>query len=91
MLEDDLWTKIRLSPTGLPIGNIQIIPSFFYLRLLHKEIKNYTAQGSLEEEAHHKIYTLKYPDLDRQLQIYFEKQFPYKILGWEEKLYQWLW
>ena len=29
-LEDDFWSIIRLNPAQLPVGELQVIPSFFY-------------------------------------------------------------
>ena len=31
ILEDELWTRIRLNPEDLPVGAQEVIPSFFYL------------------------------------------------------------
>ena len=38
MLEDDIWNKIRLDPSVLPLGEIKIIPGAMYLRLKHMTI-----------------------------------------------------
>lgn len=88
-LEDELWTKIRINPATLPTGTFKIVPGTFHLRLKHIEAGSRTAQASLEvldkstfsEGTHHK-YSLKYDD--RSLDIYFEQNFPFQILGWEE-------
>jgi len=88
--EDDVWTRIRIEPQMLPLGNIEMIPSMEYLRLKHQVFKPYDAVANLilqvnadQEEFY--LYTLKYPELDRELQIKCQAQFPFKILGWEEK------
>ncbi len=88
-LEDEIWTKIRINPSTLPTGSFKIIPGTFHLRLKHIEAGSKTAKASLEElkqsdfsnEGHHR-YQLEYDD--RSLSIYFEKNFPFQILGWEE-------
>lgn len=92
-LEEDIWTRIRLEPQMLPLGKIEIVPSQKYLRLLHKDLKAYAAEATLvlqvydsKEKAETYIYTLKYPELDRELKICAESKFPYKILWWEEQL-----
>jgi hypothetical protein len=85
LLEDDLWTMIRLTPDALPTGTLSVIPAFFALRLLHLEAKAYEATGALKKEKERNVYTLQYPKLERTLTIYFEPQFPYKILGWEDE------
>lgn len=88
-LEDEIWTKIRINPATLPIGSIKIIPGTFHLRLKHMEAGSKAAQASLDEmqpgefsELEHHRYSLQYDD--RSLNIYFEKNFPFQILGWEE-------
>lgn len=84
-LEDDIWSKIRLNPTILPIGEMKMIPSFFYLRLRHNEVKAYnvtTTLSKIDEKINQ--YSVNYPSLNRTLNIQFESTFPYKILGWEE-------
>jgi len=37
VLEDELWTAIRVAPNHLPTGDFQMIPSLQYLRLMHRE------------------------------------------------------
>lgn len=78
--ENELWTKLRIDPSSLPLGDINIIPSLEYIRLSHKEIKAYLATASLDNGN----YTISYPDLNRSLSISFNTNFPYEILGWEE-------
>ena len=89
ILEDELWTRIRLNPESLPQGRVELVPSAFYLRLRHKENQVKTANvkisgvsGSDFSEGMHKMYSIAYDD--RSLNIYFESSFPYVILGWEE-------
>lgn len=36
LLEDEIWTRIRLNPSALPTGNLSLIPSAIYTRLRHK-------------------------------------------------------
>ncbi len=78
--ENELWTKLRIDPKSLPIGSIEIIPSLEYLRLGHKTTKAYNANARLENGT----YIISYPELNRTLQINFNANFPYDILGWEE-------
>ncbi|MDD7887897.1 septum formation inhibitor Maf [Flavivirga sp. 57AJ16] len=81
ILENELWTQLRIDPKSLPTGGIEIIPSFEYNRLRHVPIKAYKATAVLKNNS----YTLNYPDLNRTLVINFDPNFPYGILGWEEK------
>lgn len=88
-LEDEIWTKLRINPATLPTGAINIIPGTFYLRMKHLEAGSIKAKAKLDElsesefsdQSHHR-YSLTYSD--RSLTIYFEKSFPFQILGWEE-------
>jgi len=86
-LEDDLWTKIRLKPMDLPQGSIEMIPSLFTIRLLHLETRSYDANASLIDQGNNVVYTLNYPELERTLSITYQKEFPHKILGWEDNHY----
>ncbi len=83
-LENELWSLIRINPEELPTGDVMIIPSFEYLRLRHKEIKEHSAFASLKQGYSITIYTLNYPDLQRQLILFFNSTFPYEIEKWEE-------
>ncbi len=84
ILENELWTKIRINPDDLPQGDIKIIPSFEYTRLRHKEIKAYAAKASLKNEGSTNIYTVEYPKLNRNISITFNSSFPYEIESWTE-------
>jgi hypothetical protein len=83
-LENELWNLIRINPEELPTGDIMIVPSFEYLRLRHKEIKEHNAFASLKQGDSITIYTLNYPGLQRQLMLFFHSTFPYEIEKWEE-------
>lgn len=80
ILENELWTQLRINPKSLPTGNLDIIPSFEYTRLLHKPIKTYKANATLTEDS----YSITYPEINRTLTINFNPKFPHDILGWEE-------
>lgn len=89
ILEDELWSRIRLNPASLPVGEIDLFPSTFYLRLRHRPAEVKTAsvqlvpiQSSEFDNKPHKKYEISYDD--RSLSIYFEPEFPHTILGWEE-------
>lgn len=84
VLEDEIWSKIRLNPNLLPTGTIEMIPSSFYIRLMHKPLKSYTAEASIEKKAKVNVYTIYYPELDREIKISYTNVFPYTIEGWEE-------
>jgi len=85
IIEDELWTLIRLNPKKLPIGELEVIPSFFYIRLLHKKFKSYKCVISSQENKKGLVtYQLFYPELDRKLIINYQSEFPYKINSWSE-------
>lgn len=83
LLEDDLWSKIRLNPEAIATGKQKMIPSFFYMRLLHKEAKAYDCEVTIEKSSTN-VVTVNYPSLNRKLAIEFEANFPYKIISWKE-------
>ena len=89
-LEDELWAKIRMNPNGLPMGDIEIIPSFAYWQSVKKSPNIYEAKAVLKDYLGTeftgkklKIYSLEYPDLKRNLSIVFEGNFPFEIVGWK--------
>jgi len=80
VLENELWTQLRLDPKQLPTGDLKIIPAFEYLRFSHTPLKAYAAVAELKEGT----FILTYPKLNRSLSINFNTAFPYNIMGWEE-------
>ncbi|MEL6676873.1 MAG: hypothetical protein AAFR61_31985 [Bacteroidota bacterium] len=86
LLEDELWTRIRLQPSDLPQGEVKLVPGSFYTRLRHKPSDPQSAELSLTEADGIATYTIKYPDSGRSLSIQFQASFPHQILGWEETL-----
>lgn len=83
-LEDDFWSMIRLFPNELPTGDLQIIPSMFYLRLAHKETKAYQCSVSKKVETNKTELNFNYPELNRTLSITYSNTFPYSIESWNE-------
>ncbi|MBA6152438.1 septum formation inhibitor Maf [Gelidibacter maritimus] len=80
ILENELWTQLRINPESLPTGDLKIIPSFEFLRLRHVPFKAYAASAELLAGT----YTITYPELNRSLSINFNPQFPFDITSWEE-------
>ena len=92
ILEDELFNLIRMSPDLLPKGQVQMIPPSSYCRLKHIDMKAYPTeaammsyQDTLFEGKELMSYHVKYADLNRRLQIVFEKASPHKIEGWIEE------
>lgn len=96
LLEDELWTRLRIDPSTLPTGEFPVIPGSFASRLLHQRIAVRTARGAFIEpdatgigerfgKTTLRAYRLGYADGDhRELTIYFEPDFPHRIAGWDE-------
>ena len=82
ILENELWTQLRIDPKSLPTGKINIIPSLEFIRLKHDPLKAYEVSATLDTGS----YTLNYPSLKRKLTINFNPEFPYEILNWEENI-----
>ena len=83
-LEDEIWNKIRVSPDKLPLGQFDMVPAAFYIRSSNIALKEYDATGTITEVQGQYQYSIAYPELNRKVEIYFEKDLPHKILGWKE-------
>ena len=91
ILEEELFNRIRMNPEALPIGEFMMLPSTTYIRLSHKAFIPMKATASLNdytgsdfEGTALKSYKVKYPDLNRTVEIVFENKSPYKITGWKD-------
>lgn len=91
ILEEELFNRIRISPAALPTGTMEILPSAEYSRLTHRpytpspaELNLATYNGNEFPGDNLQVYTIKYPELNRTLEIVFEKEAPYQIAGWKD-------
>jgi hypothetical protein len=87
LLEDGLWTTLRLNPDALPTGELRLVPGTIYQRLSHLDLEPHAATATLSDDPEApglQLYTLTYPDLDRTLTIRFTADFPHTIEGWTE-------
>ncbi|GAA4408233.1 hypothetical protein GCM10023187_29810 [Nibrella viscosa] len=91
LLEDELWTLIRLTPDKLPVGAIKLIPATQSARLRHKTLSVLDATATLADYTGNtfpgsglKSYTVDYKEDGHTLTILFENAFPHRIAGWEE-------
>ncbi len=83
--EDEIWNQIRINPDKLPVGNISLLCGLFYSRLKHQSFQYYNAEATLLQNSDStQEYKIHYPELNRDLIIKFEKNYPYKIHGWKE-------
>jgi hypothetical protein len=85
-LEDEIWTRIRINPTSLPVGEIRLIPGIMAARLRHQDLSVEYANASLEESGSADLltYVIKYDKSGRSLSISFKQDFPFEIVSWEE-------
>ena len=92
LLEDELWSRLRLNPATLPTGPLQLVPGTAYCRLLHLPLRAEAATATLAAAPATprfgtakalQAYTLTYAS-GRTLSIFFEPAFPHRILGWDE-------
>lgn len=83
-LENEIWPQLRVNPDKLPTGDINMFPSLEYFRLSHKKFKAYKAVAEFFQDEDLSVYQISYPELKRELRIYYEPFFPYRIEKWEE-------
>ncbi len=88
LLEDEVWTRLRLAPERLPVGRIRAVPGMLSARLRHRQLAEEEATASMTSVTVPKFgevgrYTLEYGG-ERSLAIDFIKRFPYEIVGWSE-------
>jgi len=85
ILEDELWSLIRINPTLLPTGNFKIIPGTFFGRLRHTQFAQVNAKAtSSESEGGMMSYSINFERPERTLTINYQKAFPHTIESWEE-------
>lgn len=83
-LEDEVWNLIRIAPDRLPAGEQKILPGSLYTRMTHIPLTIQTAKFTLKEDGDTEVYTISYTKQQHTINVRFEKNFPHKILGWEE-------
>lgn len=84
ILEDEIWTTLRISPDLIPLDTVYMIPSMAFLRLSHLESKPYQAVITSKKEGLDKVLEIRYIDLDRSLSITHMGEFPYMVGAWRE-------
>ncbi len=91
LLEDELWNRIRIAPESLPTGNFELLPAATVARLRHLPFRAVRAEGELQpyqgdafRGVQLQAYTLRMPELKRELQIVFSGRKPYRIEGWTD-------
>lgn len=86
LLEDEIWTLLRIDAKLIKQGAQGIIPSGITSRLIHEapQIKNGEIIVHSEKNQKEGSAELEMIIGPRHLKIEYEKSFPYSILGWEE-------
>jgi hypothetical protein len=84
LLEDEIWTRLRINPNSLAAERVMVLPAIFYSRLRHKPLQPQPASIAIEKGDEESTLNLIYADIPRQLSIRFETAFPHRILAWEE-------
>ncbi|QKZ11545.1 hypothetical protein [Spirosoma sp. KUDC1026] len=94
VLEDEIWSQIRVDPAKLPVGKVTLLSGSLTAQLRRRRLMPMLAQTSLTDYEgvlypgeYLQAYTIRYPTNDRTLTIVFERLFPHRIMGWEE-IYQ---
>jgi len=83
-LENELWVQLRVDPNELPVGEFKMIPSMEYIRLAHIYIEAHSAKAEFFQDGKWSVYQMSYPDLQRELRIWYDPNFPFAIEKWEE-------
>lgn len=91
-LEDEIWTRLRLKPESLPVGEFEIIPGSFISRLVHVPLKVERVKAAFFDPETAKFdpakiqgYRVEYlSGYQRVLNIYFERAFPHGIVAWDD-------
>ena len=85
ILEDSLWTWLRLSPQSIPRGKVKMLPNLQTLYLNAIEPKVYNATISFVDVSNTRSkLLLKYSQLGRILEIEFAKSFPHYIYSYKD-------
>ncbi|MBL7815136.1 MAG: hypothetical protein JNL70_09000 [Saprospiraceae bacterium] len=84
LLEDEIFTRLRINPASLSTGMVKVIPNLTYTRIRHKPIEGMNATIEIKEkDSQTKVCHLVY-ESKRRLEVVFEAQSPYKILAFTE-------
>lgn len=85
ILEDELWTLLRINPDLISDGEVSMIPGQFYSRLRHIKPSAFRADvRKMKLTDGTSTLSVTYLNLDRSLTITYSSAFPYTIESWEE-------
>lgn len=88
LLEDEVWSRIRIDPGALPAGDLKVVPGSFDSRLRHyrpRPLDAKATKGAAPASFGDGVvsYRIDYAS-GRSLAIYYDAAFPYRIRGFEE-------
>lgn len=84
LLEDEIFTRLRINPESLPKGTIKVVPNLTYTRIRHKPIEGMNAKIEIRAVSNQaSVCNLVY-ESKRRLEVTFETSFPHKILSFVE-------
>lgn len=85
LLEDELWTLLRINPNNIPTGWTNMLPGMHYLRFTHLPVKPQRAFISLKKNNGMHTLRVVYPEIKRVLEIYAgDAASNFSIEGWKE-------
>lgn len=86
LLEDEIWTALRINPKALPTGKLKIIPGGLTARLYHLPFSplEATAKWKQGHSDATLIYEIKYTHSERTLAIEIEKTGSHAVQSWKE-------
>ena len=85
LLEDELFTRLRIDPKSIPTGTVELIPNLFHGRFSHDPIRPKQARIKLQQGTDTNQLIVEYLHVDRTLIVDVSNTFPYTIEGWEEQ------
>lgn len=85
MPEDALFSYIRLNKGQLAETEMNLLPSIFYVRTQHINLRPRKVRITKKASETFNVYTVEYFHFPRTLVIEVEQQFPYQILSWREE------
>lgn len=84
ILEDEIFTRLRINPESLPKGTIKVVPNLTYTRIRHKPIEGMNAKIEIREVSNQSSVCNLVYESKRRLEVTFETNSPHKILSFVE-------
>lgn len=84
LLEDDIWSMIKIRNQNLPTGKLMMYPAMAYSRLAHIDYKPYNCEASIIPGDNYNTYKLDFPELERTISITYLAGGIHEISGWTE-------